>query len=100
MACIIWVFPRPTPPYIKRGLYDFPGFLAIWVAAAFASWLLFPSTKFSKLKTGLRRLSKGGGKLGAVTLFGFGCSPPIEPTSIITLTSFFAVCASSIIFFI
>ena len=48
IACSRCVFPRPTPPYIKNGLYEIPGFSVICNAAALASWLLFPPTKLSK----------------------------------------------------
>ncbi len=48
-ACIKWVFPIPTPPYIKRGLYLVPGFWAIAWQAAWASSLPAPTTKLSNV---------------------------------------------------
>src|SRR3989338_7627562 len=49
-----WVLPRPTPPYIKRGLYAPPGFSATCIAAALASWFDFPSMKLSNVFSGFR----------------------------------------------
>ena len=48
MACIRWVLPSPTPPYIKRGLYISPGDSATARAAAWARLLFPPTTKVSK----------------------------------------------------
>ena len=52
IACIKWVFPKPTPPYRNKGLYDFPGSFPTANAAACANLLLFPTTKVSKVYFG------------------------------------------------
>ena len=54
MECIRWVFPRPTPPYIKRGLYTSPGDSATATEAACASLLLLPTTNVSKVYFGFK----------------------------------------------
>ena len=54
MECIKWVFPSPAPPWIKRGLYIFPGDSATAKAAAWANLLLFPTTKVSKVYFGFK----------------------------------------------
>ncbi len=56
MACIRWVFPSPTPPYIKSGLYDFAGASATASEAACAKRLLFPITKVLKVYLGFSML--------------------------------------------
>src|SRR6478609_8468926 len=55
MAWIRWVLPRPTPPYRNNGLYEVPGFSATCSAAARASWLALPVTKFSNVRSVFRR---------------------------------------------
>ncbi|KAG1477487.1 hypothetical protein G6F54_014075 [Rhizopus delemar] len=50
-ANIRWVLPRPTPPYRNSGLYEVPGFSAPCSAAARASWLALPVTKFSNVRS-------------------------------------------------
>ena len=51
MAWIRWVLPRPTPPYIIKGLKELsPGFSATVCAAVFANWLLLPSINDSNVK--------------------------------------------------
>ena len=54
MACIRWVLPSPTPPYIKRGLYISPGDSATARAAAWARLLFPPTTKVSKVYLGFK----------------------------------------------
>jgi len=49
IACIKWVFPSPTPPYKKRGLYIRAGFCETAEQAAAASWLSPPTTNRSKV---------------------------------------------------
>src|SRR3989344_1361905 len=43
------VFPTPTPPYKKSGLYEVPGFCATACEAAKATWLVVDTAKLSKL---------------------------------------------------
>ena len=56
-------------------------------AAAFASWLLLPSTKLSKVKVGLSRLATKlspaatGTAFGADTATGTGCREPTSTTT-------------------
>jgi len=52
MECIKWVFPSPTPPYKKRGLYTSPGDSATASEAAWAKLLFPPTTKVSKVYFG------------------------------------------------
>ena len=53
IACKRCVFPRPTPPYIIRGLKaPSPGFCETWVAAFLANSLCGPSIKASKTLLG------------------------------------------------
>ena len=42
-------YPRPTPPWINKGLYDFPGLEATPIAADFTNWLEGPSIKWLKV---------------------------------------------------
>ena len=50
IACAKCVFPKPTPPKIKRGLKDVPpGLLETAKPADLASLLASPSRKFSKV---------------------------------------------------
>ncbi len=49
MACIRCVFPNPLAPWIKRGLYAYPGEPATEIAAACAIRLYAATTKFSKV---------------------------------------------------
>ncbi len=52
MACIRWVLPRPTPPYRNSGLNGTVSLSATRRAAAKASSLGLPTTKFAKLNRG------------------------------------------------
>ena len=54
MECIRWVLPRPTPPYIKSGLYISPGDSATAKEAACARLLLAPTTKLSNVYRGFK----------------------------------------------
>ena len=49
IACIKWVFPNPTPPYIKNGLNFNPGASETPFAAACANWLFVPTTNVSNV---------------------------------------------------
>ena len=50
IACAKWVLPRPTPPYINKGLKEVPpGLFATAIPADRANLLESPSTKFLKL---------------------------------------------------
>ena len=48
IACSKWVLPRPTPPYKNKGLKETFLLSVILLAAAYASSLDGPTTKFSK----------------------------------------------------
>src|SRR5207248_9865999 len=59
------VFPSPTPPYRKSGLYALPGAFATAVQAATANWFEGPTTNDSKVYFGLICSCRlGGGSLG------------------------------------
>src|SRR5512132_848594 len=53
MACMRWVLPKPTPPYMKRGLYVRAGACATARLAACAISLFGPTTKDSNVFRGL-----------------------------------------------
>src|SRR5215218_9043980 len=49
IACIRWVFPRPTPPYRNNGLYACPGRSATDRLAACARRFADPTMKLEKV---------------------------------------------------
>ena len=55
IALIKWVLPKPTPPYINKGLY-LESCDVIFLADKKARLLLLPIIKFSKFKFGLSLL--------------------------------------------
>jgi len=70
MECIKCVFPRPAPPYKKRGLYAPPGDSATATETAWAILLVGPTTKVSKVYLGFKLPIYSA---GTVTFAGSGC---------------------------